>query len=68
MPEPRYGIWAPVGGKFVPLNTPDEPIHARYERTRSLLLEAESLGYVTTLVAQHFANPRSLDLSDSRRL
>ncbi|MHC5761732.1 LLM class flavin-dependent oxidoreductase, partial [Nostoc sp.] len=62
MSEPRYGIWAPVGGNFGPLNAPDEPIDASYERTRSLVLEAERLGYVTTLVAQHLANPRSLDL------
>ncbi|WP_230967643.1 LLM class flavin-dependent oxidoreductase [Nostoc commune] len=62
MLEPRYGIWVPVGGNFGPLDTPDEPIDASYERTRSLVLEAERLGYVTTLVAQHLANPRSLDL------
>lgn len=62
MSEPRYSIWAPVGGNFGPLNTPDEPINASYERTRSLVLEAERLGYVTTLVAQHLANPCSLDL------
>ncbi|MEH1832128.1 MAG: hypothetical protein V7L29_08650 [Nostoc sp.] len=37
MSEPRYGIWAPVGGNFGPLNSPDEPIDASYERTRSLL-------------------------------
>ncbi len=29
---------------------------------RSLVLEAERLVYVTTLVAQHLANPCSLDL------
>ncbi|MEH2002785.1 MAG: hypothetical protein V7L00_29335 [Nostoc sp.] len=40
MLEPRYGIWVPVGGNFGPLNTPDEPIDASYERTRSLVLEA----------------------------
>ncbi|WP_292839828.1 hypothetical protein [Nostoc sp. NMS8] len=66
MSQPRYGIWAPVGGNFGPLNAPDEPIDASYERTRSLVLEAERLGYVTTLVAQHLANPRSLDLEHLR--
>ena len=62
MLEPRYGIWAPVGGNFGPLNTPEEPVNASYERTRSLILEAERLGYASTLVAQHIANPRSLEL------
>jgi alkanesulfonate monooxygenase len=60
--EPRYGIWAPVGGNFGPLDTPEEPINASYERSRSLVLEAEKLGYSTTLIAQHIANPRSLEL------
>jgi|UPI00035FDD23 hypothetical protein len=32
--EPRYGIWAPVGGNFGPLGTPEEPINASYERSR----------------------------------
>ncbi|WP_341529767.1 LLM class flavin-dependent oxidoreductase [Nostoc sp. UHCC 0302] len=62
MSEPRYGIWAPVGGNFGPLNTSEEPIDASYERTRSLVQEAERLGYATTLIAQHIANPRSLEL------
>lgn len=62
MTEPRYGIWAPVGGNFGPLNTLEEPIDASYDRTRSLVLAAERLGYATTLVAQHIANPRSLEL------
>jgi alkanesulfonate monooxygenase len=62
MSEPRYGIWAPVGGNFGPLNTPEEPLDASYERTRSLVQEAERLGYTTTLIAQHIANPRSLEL------
>ncbi|BAY60133.1 luciferase-like protein [Calothrix brevissima NIES-22] len=62
MSEPRYGIWAPVGGNFGPLDTQEEPIDASYERSRSLILAAERLGYATTLVAQHLANPRSLEL------
>ncbi|BAY22015.1 luciferase-like protein [Calothrix sp. NIES-2100] len=62
MPEPRYGIWAPVGGNFGPLDTEEEPVDASYERSRSLILEAERLGYATTLVAQHLVNPRSLEL------
>jgi alkanesulfonate monooxygenase len=62
MSEPCYGIWAPVGGNFGPLNTKHEAIDASYARSRSLILEAERLGYATTLVAQHLANPRSLEL------
>lgn len=56
MSEPHYGIWAPVGGNCGPLNAPDEPIDTSYERTRSLVLQAERLGYVATLVAQHLFN------------
>jgi alkanesulfonate monooxygenase len=62
MSEPRYGIWAPVGGNFGPLDTPEEPIDASYQRTQKLVLQAEQLGFVTTLVAQHTANPRGLEL------
>ncbi|MEH2226096.1 hypothetical protein [Nostoc sp.] len=56
MSAPRYGIWVSVGGNFGPLNGTDKPIDASYERTRSLVLEAERLGYVTTLVTQHLFN------------
>lgn len=63
MPQPRYGIWAPVGGNFGPLNSAEEPFDASYERTRSLVLQAERLGFATTLVAQHLANFRSLELA-----
>ncbi|WP_257235880.1 hypothetical protein [Nostoc sp. 'Peltigera malacea cyanobiont' DB3992] len=56
MSAPRYGIWVSVGGNFGPLKTLDEPIDASYERTRSLVLEAECLGYVATLVSQHLFN------------
>ena len=56
MSAPHYGIWVSVRGNFGPLNAPDEPIDASYECTRSLVLEAERLGYVTTLVTQHLFN------------
>ncbi|MBV9386439.1 MAG: LLM class flavin-dependent oxidoreductase [Chroococcidiopsidaceae cyanobacterium CP_BM_ER_R8_30] len=62
MIEPRFGIWAPVGGNFGPLDTAEEPIDASFERTKRLVLQAERLGFVTTLVAQHLANPRGLEL------
>jgi alkanesulfonate monooxygenase len=62
MVKPRYGIWAPVGGNFGPLDTPEEPIDASYERTQRLVQLAEQLGFATTLVAQHMANPRGLEL------
>ncbi|WP_208099089.1 hypothetical protein [Nostoc sp. 106C] len=35
MSKPRYGIWAPVGGNFGPLDTEEEPVDASYERSRS---------------------------------
>lgn len=50
MSKPRYSIWAPVAGNFRPLDTEEEPVDASYER--SLILDAERLGYATTLVVQ----------------
>ena len=49
-------------GNFGPLDTIEEPIDASFERTKQLVLQAEQLGFVTALVAQHLANPRGLEL------
>jgi alkanesulfonate monooxygenase len=56
-PEIRFGIWALVHGSRAALQDPDEPYDASWERNRALILEAERLGYGSTLVAQHTINP-----------
>jgi alkanesulfonate monooxygenase len=53
----RFGIWALVHGSRAALQDPDEPYDASWERNRALILEAERLGYDSTLVAQHTINP-----------
>ena len=59
MSEPaiRFGIWALVHGSRAALQDPDEPYDASWERNRALVLEAERLGFDSTLVAQHTINP-----------
>lgn len=60
--ELRFGIWALVHGNRAALHDPEEPYDASFARNRALVLEAEQLGYATTLVAQHTANPLDRDL------
>jgi alkanesulfonate monooxygenase len=56
-PPIRFGIWALVHGSRAALRDPDEPYDASWERNRRLILEAEALGFDSTLVAQHTINP-----------
>jgi alkanesulfonate monooxygenase len=56
-PPIRFGIWALVHGSRAALQDPDEPYDASWDRNRRLILEAEALGFDTTLVAQHTINP-----------
>ncbi|MGV2978844.1 LLM class flavin-dependent oxidoreductase [Camelimonas sp. ID_303_24] len=58
----RFGIWALVHGNRAALHDPEEPYDASFARNRALVLEAERLGYATTLVAQHTANPLDREL------
>ena len=53
----RFGVWALVHGSRAALQDPDEPYDASWERNRKLVLEAERLGFDSTLVAQHTINP-----------
>lgn len=55
--DPRFGIWALVHGSRGALQDPDEPLDASWDRNRRLIIEAERLGYDSTLIAQHTANP-----------
>ena len=57
MSGPRFGIWALVHGSRGALSDPEEPLDASWDRNRRLILEAEALGYDSTLIAQHTANP-----------
>jgi alkanesulfonate monooxygenase len=54
----RFGIWAQVYGASGSFFHPDDPPDATWERNKRLILEAESLGFESTLVAQHVFNPR----------
>jgi alkanesulfonate monooxygenase len=55
----RFGIWAAVHGNRAALQDPEEPYDASWERNRDLILEAEALGYDSTLIAQHIINPNA---------
>ena len=54
---PRFGIWALVHGSRAARQDPDEPHDASWARNSRLVLEAERLGYASTLIAQHTFNP-----------
>ncbi|MEP9378723.1 LLM class flavin-dependent oxidoreductase [Aquabacter sp. CN5-332] len=57
----RFGVWAAVHGSRAALQDPDEPFDASWERNKRLVLEAEALGYDSTLIAQHTFNPHRPD-------
>jgi alkanesulfonate monooxygenase len=58
----RFGVWAPVHGPRAAHHDLDEPYDASWEHNRKIVLEAEALGYDSTLVAQHTINPHQEDL------
>ncbi|MFO1070963.1 MAG: LLM class flavin-dependent oxidoreductase, partial [Geminicoccaceae bacterium] len=53
----RCGIWAPVHGPRAALDDPQEPFDASWEHNRATVVEAEALGFDSTLLAQHTVNP-----------
>lgn len=53
----RFGVWAQTEGTWHSLRHPADPFDASFERNRRQVLEAEELGYETTLLAQHTVNP-----------
>jgi alkanesulfonate monooxygenase len=59
----RFGVWAPVHGPRAAFQDPAEPFDASWAHNRALVLEAEALGYDSTLIAQHTVNPHA-PLSD----
>jgi alkanesulfonate monooxygenase len=60
--HPRFGVWAVVYGTWGPFGHPGEPLDASWERNRELIVEADRLGFDSTLVAQHIVNPFGDDL------
>lgn len=58
----RFGVWALVHGSRAAHQDPEEPYDASWERNRRLVLQAEALGYDSTLIAQHTINPHQEDL------
>jgi alkanesulfonate monooxygenase len=58
---PRFGVWALVSGATGSLFHPDDPPDATWERNKRLILQAEALGYDSTLVAQHLFHVRDDD-------
>ncbi|MGW0893072.1 LLM class flavin-dependent oxidoreductase [Saccharopolyspora sp. NPDC002578] len=53
----RFGVWALVYGNWASFHHPEDPVDASWERNKRQILEAEQLGYDTTLIAQHVVNP-----------
>lgn len=56
--RPRFGIWTQVYGASGSFFHPQDPPDASWERNKRLVLQAEALGFESTLVAQHIFNPR----------
>lgn len=61
LPGIRFGVWAPVHGPRAALRDPQEPFDASWEHNRAVVLEAEQLGFHSTLIAQHTVNPHLPD-------
>src|SRR5271168_4144865 len=58
MNQPRFGVWALVSGATGSLFHPDDPPDASWARNKRLILQAEALGFDSTLVAQHLFHVR----------
>jgi len=55
--HPRFGVWGIVYGAWGSRHHPEDPVDASWERNKKLILEAEALGFDSTLIAQHIINP-----------
>jgi len=55
MPQPRFGVWAPVYGTWGAKTHPTEPLDAGYARTRDLLLKA-----ARAAIPEHRASVREI--------
>ncbi len=61
MTHSASGSGPPSTASRAAFQDPDEPFDASWERNRRLVLEAEALGYDSTLIAQHTFNPHRPD-------
>ena len=57
----RFGVWALTHGSWASRHHPKDPPDASWERVRRQILDAESLGYDSTLLAQHIIHPSGDD-------
>jgi alkanesulfonate monooxygenase len=57
MTEPRFGIWVPVYGPWGARHHPEEPEQASYAHSREIVVDADRLGFMGALLAQHIINP-----------
>ncbi|MEV0397836.1 LLM class flavin-dependent oxidoreductase [Polymorphospora rubra] len=55
--SPRLGVWTPISGNWAVRDHPDEHLDGSYADNRRTVVDAERLGYDTTLIAQHTINP-----------
>jgi alkanesulfonate monooxygenase len=58
---PRFGIWAQTQGAWGSRHHPEDPPDASWERNCRQVLEAEALGFDSTLLAQHTIHPHGED-------
>ncbi len=57
----RFGVWALTHGSLASRHHPLDPPDASWGRVRRQILDAESLGYDSTLLAQHIIHPSGDD-------
>lgn len=57
----RFGVWALTHGSWASRHHPKNLPDASWERVRRQILDAESLGYDSTLLAQHIIHPSGDD-------
>lgn len=57
----RFGVWALTHGTWASRHHPLDPPDASWARVRRQVLEAEALGYESTLLAQHIMHPSGDD-------
>jgi alkanesulfonate monooxygenase len=55
---PRFGVWALNPGTWAAYKHPGDPFDATWRRVRDHILQAERLGFDSTLIAQHTLHPR----------
>ena len=53
----RFGVWALTHGTWASRHHPGDTTDASWERNRRQIVDAEALGYDSTLLAQHILHP-----------